>query len=91
MLTKIGSRVAVRAMLSISHEGCAAAGHPNIVQLKEAYEDHVYVHLIMELCTGGDLVDRIMAKGRYTERDAAAVIRTMLKVQGGGGLWWHTY
>lgn len=58
-----------------------STGHPNIVQLKEAYEDHVYVHLIMELCTGGDLVDRIMAKGRYTERDAAAVVRTMLKVR----------
>jgi hypothetical protein len=137
-------------------------GHPNVVNLKEGYEDHHYVHLIMELCTGGhaanvaqranlmrhlllwqrarrdafvwssqsrtpeslwhsrqpsskqaaapgtmrshhehhlsfdqlslqslvvliadaggELVERIMAKGQYTEKDAALVTRKMLKV-----------
>lgn len=38
----------------------------------------------MEVCTGGDLVDRIMAKGRYTEKDAAELVRKMLKVRAGG-------
>eukprot|EP00775_Hariotina_reticulata_P005113 gene5113-5353_t len=68
---------AVRKELQIMHH---VAGHPNVVNLKEAYEDHLYVHLIMELCTGGDLVERIMAKGQYTEKDAAKVTRKMLKV-----------
>eukprot|EP00878_Enallax_costatus_P023431 GHUV01024924.1.p1 GENE.GHUV01024924.1~~GHUV01024924.1.p1 ORF type:complete len:422 (+),score=89.91 GHUV01024924.1:936-2201(+) len=67
----------VKQELQIMHY---LSGHPHIIHIKEALEDHVYVHLIMELCTGGDLVDRIMAKGRYTERDAAAVIRTVLEV-----------
>jgi calcium-dependent protein kinase len=35
----------------------------------------------MELCSGGDLVERIMAKGSYTERDAAAAVRKMLEVR----------
>ncbi|MCL7041212.1 hypothetical protein MKW94_001410 [Papaver nudicaule] len=35
------------------------SGHPNIVNLKEVYEDENYVHLVMELCTGGDLYDLI--------------------------------
>lgn len=49
----------------------------------------VYVHLVMELCEGGDMVDSIIKRGKYTERDAATSVRTMLKVctrlWGGGG------
>jgi calcium-dependent protein kinase len=40
------------------------AGHKNIVGLQEAFEDPVYVHLVLELCEGGELVDRITRKGR---------------------------
>ncbi|KAK4789316.1 hypothetical protein SAY86_020635 [Trapa natans] len=47
-------------------------GHPNIVELKGAYEDKQYVHLVMELCARGDLLDRIIAKGHYTERAVAS-------------------
>ncbi|XP_074561239.1 calcium-dependent protein kinase 20-like isoform X2 [Curcuma longa] len=54
--------------------------HPNLVSLKETYEDDVAVHLVMELCEGGELFDRIVARGRYTERAAAAVIRTIVEV-----------
>ena len=31
------------------------SGHPNVVDLKAAYEDENYVHLVMELCAGGEL------------------------------------
>ncbi|KAK4741935.1 hypothetical protein SAY87_025523 [Trapa incisa] len=43
-------------------------GQPNIVELKGAYEDKQYVHLVIELCARGDLLDRIIAQGHYTER-----------------------
>ncbi|GBF87804.1 calcium-dependent kinase-like protein [Raphidocelis subcapitata] len=56
------------------------SGHPNVVELLDSFEDSAYVHLVMELCTGGDLVHRLSEKGSYTERDAAAIIRTVLKV-----------
>ncbi|KAK6933809.1 Protein kinase domain [Dillenia turbinata] len=54
--------------------------HPNIVCLKDTYEDDDAVHLVMELCAGGELFDRIVARGHYTERAAAALIRTIVKV-----------
>ncbi|KAF8646174.1 hypothetical protein HU200_065944 [Digitaria exilis] len=54
--------------------------HPNIVSLRAAYEDEDAVHLVMELCEGGELFDRIVARGHYTERAAAAVTRTIVEV-----------
>ncbi|CAN6470403.1 unnamed protein product [Victoria cruziana] len=52
----------------------------NIVGLKEAREDDGAVHLVMELCEGGELFDRIVARGHYTERAAAAVAKTIVEV-----------
>ncbi|POO03431.1 Serine/threonine protein kinase [Trema orientale] len=54
--------------------------HPNIVTFKEAYEDREAIYLVMELCEGGELFDRIVSKGHYTERAAANITRTMLEV-----------
>ncbi|XP_015795298.1 calcium/calmodulin-dependent protein kinase type 1 [Tetranychus urticae] len=53
--------------------------HSNIVQLKETYEDKQKVYLVMELVTGGELFDRIVEKGSYTEKDASALIRQILE------------
>ena len=54
--------------------------HPNIVTLKDTYEDDNAVHIVMELCEGGELFDRIVARGHYTERAAAAVMKTIVEV-----------
>ncbi|KAF3437792.1 hypothetical protein FNV43_RR20548 [Rhamnella rubrinervis] len=54
--------------------------HPNIVKLKATYEDNENVHLVMELCEGGELFDRIVARGHYSERAAATVVRTIAEV-----------
>jgi len=54
--------------------------HANVVQLREAFEDGDSVHLVMEVCEGGELFDRIVARGHYTERAAAAVMRTIMEV-----------
>ncbi|CAI8613994.1 unnamed protein product [Vicia faba] len=54
--------------------------HGNIVTLKDTYEDDNAVHLVMELCEGGELFDRIVARGHYTERAAAAVTKTIVEV-----------
>ncbi|VFR02500.1 unnamed protein product [Cuscuta campestris] len=60
----------------------ALAGHENVVQFHNAFEDENHVYIVMELCEGGELLDRILAKkdSRYTEKDAAIVVRQMLKV-----------
>lgn len=54
--------------------------HPNVVSLKDTYEDDNAVHIVMELCEGGELFDRIVARGHYTERAAAAVTKTIVEV-----------
>ncbi|GMJ15125.1 calcium-dependent protein kinase 1 [Hibiscus trionum] len=54
--------------------------HPNIVKLKATYEDNENVHLVMELCEGGELFDRIVARGHYSERAAANVAKTIAEV-----------
>ncbi|CAD5115598.1 DgyrCDS4558 [Dimorphilus gyrociliatus] len=53
--------------------------HPNIVQLFDVYEDAKRVYLVMELVTGGELFDRIVEKGSYTEKDASNLIRQVLE------------
>lgn len=53
--------------------------HPNVVQLLETYEDKSKVYLVMELVTGGELFDRIVEKGSYTEKDASGLIRQVLE------------
>ncbi|XP_058090878.1 calcium-dependent protein kinase 29-like isoform X3 [Magnolia sinica] len=55
-------------------------GQPNIVELKGMYEDGRNLHLVMELCSGGELFDRIIAKGSYSERAAAAIGRAIVNV-----------
>ncbi|KAI7725798.1 hypothetical protein M8C21_013969 [Ambrosia artemisiifolia] len=64
----------VRREIEIMHH---LSGHPNVVSIQGAYEDSVAVHLVMELCRGGELFDRITKKGHYSERKAADLIRTI--------------
>ncbi|TYJ26675.1 hypothetical protein E1A91_A07G136600v1 [Gossypium mustelinum] len=54
--------------------------HPNVVTLKDTFEDDDAVHIVMELCEGGELFDRIVARGHYTERAAAGVMKTIVEV-----------
>ncbi|EOA20403.1 hypothetical protein CARUB_v10000714mg [Capsella rubella] len=56
------------------------SGQPNIVEIKGAYEDRQCVHLVMELCAGGELFDRIIAKGHYSERAAAGIMKSIMNV-----------
>jgi len=57
--------------------------HPHIIELVDVFEDAKYLHLVTELCTGGELFDAIIAKsqsieGHYSEHDAASIINDIL-------------
>mmetsp|Transcript_6088 Transcript_6088/g.8856 ORF Transcript_6088/g.8856 Transcript_6088/m.8856 type:complete len:488 (-) Transcript_6088:359-1822(-) len=59
--------------------------HPNIISLIDIYEDKKYLHLVTDLCTGGELFDRIIAKSTtgsqnhcFSEVDAAKLIHSIL-------------
>lgn len=67
----------IRREVQIMHH---LTGHRNIVELIGVYEDKKSVHLVMELCEGGELFDRIISKGFYSERAAATLCREMVTV-----------
>ncbi|CAH8273708.1 unnamed protein product [Arabidopsis lyrata] len=67
----------VRREIQIMHH---LAGYKNIVTIKGAYEDPLYVHIVMELCSGGELFDRIIQRGHYSERKAAELIKIIVGV-----------
>ncbi|PNY11238.1 calcium-dependent protein kinase 9-like protein [Trifolium pratense] len=56
------------------------SGQSNIVEFKGAYEGKNSVNVVMELCAGGELFDRIIAKGKYSERAAASICRQIVNV-----------
>ena len=54
--------------------------HPHIVKYYETYDDHKYIYLVMELCNGGELLNRVMKKGsRVSEEQASCWFRYLLK------------
>jgi calcium-dependent protein kinase len=61
----------------------AQVRHPHIIQLMDVYEDLEHIHIVTELCTGGELYDRVVEKAEseekhFEERDAARIIRDIL-------------
>ena len=56
--------------------------HPNIIKLYEIYENDNYIYLVMELCTGGELFDRIIQKTeqgkQFTEKEVANIFQQMM-------------
>jgi len=54
--------------------------HPNIISLHEVFEDKATkkIYLVMELVTGGELFDRIVDRGSYSEKDASELIAKVI-------------
>ncbi|XP_028722464.1 ribosomal protein S6 kinase alpha-2 isoform X2 [Peromyscus leucopus] len=53
--------------------------HPNIITLKDVYDDGKYVYLVMELMRGGELLDRILRQRCFSEREASDVLYTIAR------------
>ncbi|KAF5811461.1 putative protein kinase CAMK-CDPK family [Helianthus annuus] len=59
----------------------ALSGHKHLIHFYDACEDADNVYIVMELCEGGELLDRILSRGgRYTEADAKSIIVQILSV-----------
>merc|ERR1719161_2255922 len=55
--------------------------HPNIVKLYETFKDAKYAFVVMEVCSGGELLDRVVEESRkvsFSERQAATYCEQML-------------
>ncbi|KAK4339440.1 hypothetical protein RND71_040902 [Anisodus tanguticus] len=59
----------------------ALSGHKHLVKFHDACEDANNVYIAMELCEGGELLDRILSRGgKYSEDDAKLIIVQILNV-----------
>lgn len=56
------------------------SSHPNVAALVATREDEASVHLVLELCEGGELFDRVAARESLSERQAASYFRAMVGV-----------
>ncbi|XP_026417482.1 calcium-dependent protein kinase 32-like [Papaver somniferum] len=54
--------------------------HPNIVGLKDVHVAKESIQIVMELCEGGNLYDRMAARGPFLERTAANLFKTVVQV-----------
>jgi len=52
--------------------------HPNIVRLTDSFEDLRRLYLVLELCDGGELFDKICDAGFLTEAAASRIVQQML-------------
>jgi len=59
--------------------------HESAVQLVDVFEDAEYVHLVTDLCSGGELFDKIVEKSSsnngaacFTEEEAARILHQLL-------------
>jgi len=52
--------------------------HENIIKLHEVYESENHIYLVLELLSGGELFERIIQKGQYTEKDSCILMKNLL-------------
>lgn len=56
--------------------------HPNIIKMEGIYESRTHMYIVMEKLTGGELFERIVGRPRFTEDEAAKLIRPLLESVG---------
>lgn len=52
--------------------------HPNILKVFEYFEDADRYYIVMEFCKGGDVFDKLTKLGKFTESQAATVLKQLL-------------
>lgn len=55
-----------------------ALNHPNLIKFYEMVENDDEIFISMQLADGGELFDRIVKKGKFTEKDAAGIVAQVI-------------
>lgn len=63
-----------RDMLRSECEMMRRLTNPNCIELYDVFETADHIYLVMEIVRGGDLFDHIVAKGKFPEAEAAALV-----------------
>jgi len=65
-------------MVEVEHRILTSVDHPNVVKCYDVYETDERMYLFLELMEGGELFDRIVDQGHYTEKEAAVTTYKLL-------------
>lgn len=52
--------------------------HPFVIRLEEVFKSSSRLFIVMEMASGGEMYDRVVARGRYTEAEARQALRMLL-------------
>lgn len=61
-------------LFKTEHDILIRLKHPNVLKYVDSWIDRKYFYVINELCTGGELFEKIHTKKRFREKDAAAIL-----------------
>ncbi|PIN14758.1 Ca2+/calmodulin-dependent protein kinase, EF-Hand protein superfamily [Handroanthus impetiginosus] len=55
------------------------SGHPNVLGIVDVYEDDEFLHVVLEYCGSGDLLERITARPVFGESEARRVMVPLME------------
>lgn len=73
------SKVSNFERLKLEVEIMFRLSHPSIIRVFDYFEDKKNIYLILELCSGGELFDRIVEKKFYEEDEARNIFKQIVK------------
>lgn len=71
--------VAQRSRLQNEIDLMLSLDHPNIVKLFQTFEDQRLIYLVLELCAGGELFDKVIEEGFLSERLTADIMQQIFR------------
>ncbi|CAD8184760.1 unnamed protein product [Paramecium octaurelia] len=78
VISKVKASKAEVERLRIEIEILKRLDHPNIIRIYEFYQDIKNIYIVTELCTGGELFDKIQDQQVFSERRAAGTMKQIL-------------
>ncbi|KAG8468777.1 hypothetical protein KFE25_007295 [Diacronema lutheri] len=71
-----------RQRLANEIEVLQRVSHPSVIRLHDIFETDRVLALVTDIAAGGELFDKIVDKGHYSEKEASEVVRCLLSAIG---------
>jgi len=72
-------KVMKKEHLEAEIETLRKASHPNIIELHEVFETEKFLYLLTEYAEGGELYEKLVNDGVYSELEAAGIMKKLLE------------